>query len=459
MMTIATSGAFRLRLLALLAMWAVCFVAFDASAHDIPADVTVQAYVRPSGERLQLLVRVPLKAMRDVDYPRRPSGALDVARASAALREAAALWIADNVRLYENDQPLAAPRIVETRLSLESDRSFATFDGALAHLAAPALPATSELFWEQLLMDALLEYPIASAHSEFSIHPRLEKLGIRTRTVLRYVLPDGAVRVFEYHGDEGIVRLDPRWHHAALRFVESGFLHILSGADHLLFLLCLVIPFRRIVPLAVIVTGFTVAHSITLIASAFGLGPDALWFPPLIETLIAISILYVALENIIGAKVERRWVIAFMLGLVHGFAFSFQLKQELQFAGEHLLTALFAFNAGVEVGQLLVLVLVVPVLNALFRIVPERMGTIIVSAFVIHTAWHWLTERGEQLMRFPLPTLDAAALASLTRWAFVLVAVVALGWLVNVVRQNRTHVADATRTISNREARSDEHAH
>ena len=219
------------------------------------------------------------------------------------------------------------------------------------------------------------------------------------------------------------------------------------------------IPFRRIVPLAVIVTGFTVAHSITLIASAFGLGPDALWFPPLIETLIAISILYVALENIIGAKVERRWVIAFMLGLVHGFAFSFQLKQELQFAGEHLLTALFAFNAGVEVGQLLVLVLVVPVLNALFRIVPERMGTIIVSAFVIHTAWHWLTERGEQLMRFPLPTLDAAALASLTRWAFVLVAVVALGWLVNVVRQNRTHVADATRTVSNREARSDEHAH
>ena len=411
---------------------------FVAAAHDIPADVTVQAYVKPTGERLQLLVRVPLRAMRDVDYPRRASGALDLARASAALHEAAALWISDNVRLFENDESLAAPHIVDARISLESDRSFATFDGAMAHLKAPRLPPESELHWEQLLMDVLLEYPIASERSEFSIHPRLEKLGIRTRTVLRYVPPGGTMRVFEYHGDQGIVRLDPRWHHAALRFVEAGFLHILSGADHLLFLLCLVIPFRRLVPLAIIVTGFTVAHSITLIASAFGLGPDALWFPPLIETLIAISIIYVALENIVGASVNRRWIIAFVLGLVHGFAFSFQLKQELQFAGEHLLTALLAFNAGVELGQLLVLILLVPLLNVLFRIVPERMGTIIISAFVIHSAWHWMTERGEQLMRFPWPSFDAAALASLTRWVFVLVAVAAVIWLVTVVRQNRT---------------------
>jgi hydrogenase/urease accessory protein HupE len=135
------------------------------------------------------------------------------------------------------------------------------------------------------------------------------------------------VRVFEYQGDQGLVRLDPRWHHAALRFVQSGFEHIVSGADHLLFLLCLVVPFRRIVPLVVIVTGFTVGHSITLIAAAFGAGADALWFPPLIESLIAASIICVALENILGARVDRRWLIAFVLGLVHGFAFSFELKQ------------------------------------------------------------------------------------------------------------------------------------
>ena len=301
-------------------------------------------------------------------------------------------------------------------------------------------------------MDVLIEYPIASEQSEFSIHPRLERLGIRTTTVLRYVLPNGTVRVFQYHGDQGLVRLDPRWHHAALRFVQSGFQHILSGADHLLFLLCLVIPFRRIVPLVVIVTGFTVAHSITLIASAFGAGPDALWFPPLIETLIAASIIYVALENIFGARVDRRWMIAFLLGLVHGLAFSFELKQTLQFAGEHLVTALLAFNIGVEIGQILVLLLLVPLLNVLFRIVPERMGTIVISAFIIHAAWHWMVERGEQLGRFPFPTLDAAGLASLTRWVMALVALGGIVWLVSVIRHNRTQGGDHVDSAKRHEA-------
>ena len=427
--------------LRILTMWAACLVACVAIAHDIPADVTVQAYVKPASERLQLLVRVPLKAMRDVDYPRRAGGYLDLPRATSALHEAAALWISDNLQLYESDRPLAPATIVDARISLETDRSFATFEGALAHMKAPRLANETAVYWEQLMMDVLIEYPIASDRSEFSIHPRFERLGIRTTTVLRYVLPNGTVRVFDYHGDQGLVRLDPRWHHAALRFVQSGFDHILSGADHLLFLLCLVIPFRRIVPLVVIVTGFTVAHSITLIASAFGAGPDALWFPPLIETLIAASIIYVALENIVGARVERRWIIAFVLGLVHGFAFSFELKQTLQFAGEHLVTALFAFNIGVEIGQILVLVVLVPLLNLLFRIVPERIGTIIISAFIIHAAWHWMVERGSELSRFPVPKLDAAALASLTRWAIVFVAIAAIFWIASAIRQHRAQAS------------------
>ena len=176
---------------------------------------------------------------------------------------------------------------------------------------------------------------------------------------------------------------------------------------------------------------------LTLIAAAFGSGPDALWFAPLIETLVAISIIYMALENIVGASTQRRWIIAFAFGLVHGFAFSFELKQTLQFAGEHLVTSLLAFNVGVELGQLLMLVLFVPMLSLLFRVVPERVGTIIISAFVAHAAWHWMVERGEQLSRFPWPVLDAAALASLTRWLMALVALGGIVWVVSVVRQRR----------------------
>src|SRR5947207_8134283 len=370
-----------------------------AVAHDIPNDVTVHAFVKPEGERLHLLVRVPLKAMRDVDYPRRGAGQLDLALADAALRNAATLWIADSVELYENEVRLGSPGIVDARVSLESDKSFASYEQALAHLAGPRLPSNMKLYWEQGLLDVLFEYPIGSDRSDFSLRPRLERLGLRTTVALRFLPAAGGVRAFGLHGDPGLGRLAPRWHQAAWRFVESGFFHILEGTDHLLFLLCLVIPFRKFGQLVLLVTSFTVAHSITLIASAYNLGPDALWFPPLVETLIAASIVYMALENIVGAtSVQRRWIIAFGFGLVHGFGFSFALRQTLQFAGSHLLASLLSFNVGVELGQLLVLAVLVPALEILFRfVVTERMGTIILSALIAHTGWHWMLERWERL--------------------------------------------------------------
>jgi hypothetical protein len=193
-----------------------------------------------------------------------------------------------------------------------------------------------------------------------------------------------------------------------------------------------VIPFRRFRALIPVVTSFTVAHSITLIASAYDLGPSSLWFPPLIETLIAVSIVYMALENIVGGiSVHRRWIITLAFGLVHGFGFSFGLRQTLQFAGSHLLASLLSFNLGVELGQLLVLVSIIPILELLFRfVVAERVGTIILSALVAHTGWHWMLERWDVLRRyrFEWPPLTAVLLASTMRWAVVLVILAALVW-------------------------------
>jgi len=398
-------------------------------AHDIPGDVRIIAYLKPANDRLQLLVRVPLAAMRETEFPVRGPGYLDLRRADAALAGAASLWLADNLELYENDARLMQPRIVTARVSLASDKSFASFESAMAHLQGERVSPDTDLYWKQQLLDVLFEVPIQSATSAFSIHPKFARLGQRVVTALRFLPPDAAERAFEFHGDPGLVRLDPRWHQAALRFVESGFWHILEGADHLLFLLCLVIPFRRLLPLAVIVTSFTVAHSITLLAAAFGYAPGALWFPPLVEALIALSIVWMALENIIGATpVQRRWVMAFVFGLVHGFGFSFALSESLQFAGSHLVTSLVAFNIGVELGQLLVLLALIPLLNLLFRqAVAERTGVIILSALVAHTGWHWMQDRGEALLKFPLPAMDAAAGATLLRW---LIAILLLGALV-----------------------------
>ena len=403
-------------------------------AHDIPADITVQAFVKPEGQQLHLLLRVPLAAIVDFPFPQRGPGYLDFTRTDASLPDAARQWIDDYAEVYEGDRGLGRPRIIAARISLPSDKSFGSYEAALAHLTSePPLSNDTELIWNQGLLDALYEYPIQSDRSDFSIEPRLEKLALQVTSVIRFLPPSGVVRAFEFLGDPGLVRLDPRWHQAALRFVHLGFLHILDGIDHLLFLFCLVIPFRRFRSLILVVTAFTVAHSITLISSAYDLVPNALWFPPLIETLIATSIVYMSLENIVSVRLQRRWLIAFGFGLVHGFGFSFALRQTMQFAGSHLLTSLLSFNIGVELGQVFVLLLLVPSLSLLFRFgIAERTGTVILSALVAHTGWHWMLERGDRLaqFRFVWPTLSAALLASAIRWVMLMLIVAGVAWLI-----------------------------
>ena len=111
----------------------------------------------------------------------------------------------------------------------------------------------------------------------------------------------------------------------------------------------------------------------------------------------------------------------------------------MQFAGSHLLTSLLSFNVGVELGQLVVLALLVPALELLFRyVVAERMGTIILSALVAHTGWHWMTERFDRLRQyqFQWPAINALFLLTLTRWLIVAVAIAAAVWLaVTLTRQ------------------------
>lgn len=432
----------RKRIILLAGIVAGATLAPMAGAHEIPNDVTVQAFVKPQGQTLRLLVRVPLTAMRDINFPEITGGYLDLQGTSALMPDAATLWISDFLEVYEGDRKLGRPRVAATQLSLQSDRSFASYDQALAHVTGAALPEETTVVWNQTMLDILFEYPIESDQSRFSVNPDgWWRLGLRVLTVLRFLPPSGVVRAFEFQDAPGLVRLDPRWYQASLNFIHLGFLHILGGTDHLLFLFCLVIPFRKFRSLVPVVTAFTVAHSITLIASAYNLAPDALWFPPLIETLIAMSIVYMALENIVGgSNVHKRWMIAFGFGLVHGFGFSFALRQTLQFAGSHMLTSLLSFNIGVELGQLLVLILMIPLLEGLFRyVVAERMGTIILSALVAHTAWHWMIDRGEVLARFRFqwPVIDAAFLASLLRWLMAAVALAGLVWLVSVLGRLR----------------------
>ena len=210
-------------------------------AHDIPNDVTVQAFVKPEGQKLHLLLRVPLNAMRDTEFPERDAGYLDLARVDASLREAAMVWIADAIDVHEEipacpilKSSKFAPRCPPTNLSRLTTRLMPMSPGRACRMTYRSIgirPCSTSCSSIQFIRTV----------REFSIHPGLARLGLRVITALRFLPPDGAVRAFEFIGDPGLVRLDPRWYQAALRFVKLGFFHILDGTDHLLFLFCLVI--------------------------------------------------------------------------------------------------------------------------------------------------------------------------------------------------------------------------
>ena len=422
-----------------------CFLAGMAalpailSAHEIPNDVTIQTFVKPDGQRLELRVRVPLIAIRDIIFPQKDADNIDLGRSDRQLNDAAILWLGDDLKAYEGATELSGQEVLAVRATPAEDRSFDTFDTARALLASPQRDVDVAL--KTGYLDILFGYPIQSASSRFSLDPKWARLGVRTLVTIRFSMPDGGTRAFELHGNPGRVQLDPTASQVARRFATEGFRHVLlDGSDHLLFLVCLVIPFRRVRSLLALAASFIAAYTITLTASAYGLGPDSLWFAPLIDTLVGVSILYVAIENIVGARLDRRWLVAFGFGLVHGFGFAFPLTQELQFAGSHLLGSVLAFNLGVAMSLLLVLVLVAPALSLLFsRLVPERLGTIILSGILAHSGWHWTVDRFKafRLYDFTLPEFTPAFAAELLRYAMAAVAIGGVLWLVSVFTKSR----------------------
>ncbi len=415
-------AALNRRVAAALVALVLLLPSWSGEAHEIPADVTVQAFVKPEGRTLRMLLRVPLVSLRDYDFDVSGPGYLEVEGADAAIREAVDVWIPDYVRMFEGERDLGRPTTAAVRVAIPGDRAFRSWERALENVRSEPLAPGTPLPPQQAMVDILLEWSIESEDSDFSLESELAHLGLRTVTVLRFLPPGGAERAFQLSGNPGLVRLDPRWHQAAWHFVVFGFEHILDGIDHLLFLLVLVVPIRSFLALVPIVTSFTIAHSITLVAAALGIAPNALWFSALVETGIALSIVFMAFENILGTSLSNRWMVAFGFGLVHGFGFSFALTESLQFAGAHLLTSLVSFNVGVELGQLFVLALVVPVLRFAFaRFLPETMGVVVLSAVLAHTGWHWMLDRGGRLLQYDVtaPVLNRGFALILLDWAIL----------------------------------------
>ncbi len=428
-----------------LAAASFCCVSNIVVAHDIPAKVTLHIYVKPSGDQLQVLMRVPMEALSEIDFPKRGPGYLNFSLTDKAIHDAAESYLTSSFEIFENEKSLSSHQLQAVRIDLPSDRSFSSYQSAVKNIKSPALDDSIDLYWGQGVLDVLVSYPIESEASQFSFVSSLDRLGEETNTVLRFVMPNNSERVFNYFGNPGKVDLDPSFFNAFYKFIVLGFEHILDGLDHLLFLFCLVIPLRKFRSLIPVITAFTVAHSITLISTLFGIVPNVIWFAPLIEMLIALSIVYMACENILGVSLKNRWLVTFGFGLIHGFGFSFVLADTMQFAGTHLVSSLLAFNIGVELGQLFVLAITLPVLLLFFKFVPvERIGIILLSAFVAHQALHWMMERGEDLLAysFELPTFDVLFWIALMRWGMLLLVVGIVGALLFSVFKRFLQVGD-----------------
>jgi hydrogenase/urease accessory protein HupE len=181
------------------------------------------------------------------------------------------------------------------------------------------------------------------------------------------------------------------------RYLVTGIEHIFLGYDHVAFLVAVVLWARRLVPVIKIVTAFTIAHSITLSLATLNI----VVIPGIIvEPAIAASIVYVAMENFFSRNIDDRWRVAFAFGLVHGFGFASALR-EIGLPTNAIVTALAAFNIGVEIGQVAIVAIVVPALIALDRLMavdrnkPARAAPLVyaVSALITALGSYWFLTR------------------------------------------------------------------
>ena len=172
-------------------------------------------------------------------------------------------------------------------------------------------------------------------------------------------------------------------------FLKLGVEHILTGYDHLAFLAGLLLATTTLLSLVKVVTSFTAAHSVTLALATFNI----VSLPPrLIESLIALTIAYVAIENFTGKTFVHRWKITFLFGLVHGFGFSNVLK-ELNLSRGNLVISLFSFNAGVEIGQLFFVCVIFPLVLVALKSKWKEQFLSATSLLIMGLGFYWFVER------------------------------------------------------------------
>ncbi len=311
----------------------------------------------------------------------------------------------EGFRLVAEGEPLDATveKVHVYRVGTQPD--FATLDEARAAFAAgPAVPeAAKPLYVGDAVVDIILRYRVGAPIHSYSISSTLDP-GLpgqeNTANLILDYGPEGT-KVFRARGllAEPVI-ISRSAISAIVTFIKEGFRHILDGLDHVLFVLCLVLGATALRSLIWRVTGFTIGHSVTLSAGFFGFVPSGAWFIPMVETGIALSIIYAAAIAVLprseqNSSERNLFFVTCAIGLLHGLGFSFVLHKILRITSPDIWQSLLAFNVGIEMGQLIIIVIAWPA----FRLIQRsseyvwRIGRIGIATVCIAVAAVWTGQR------------------------------------------------------------------
>jgi len=300
----------------------------------------------------------------------------------------------------------AGKTIVEqTRVHLvASAPGFATLaEAKKAITESPTYPAdTKPAYVGDALVDVTLRHhtnrPVYEYAFSSTLDPGLPGQDDTANIILDY--GGGETRIFRARGlmfDPIMISNSPL--QAVYTFIVEGVRHILGGLDHVLFVLCLVLGAAGFRALILRATGFTIGHSVTLTLGFFGFVPSGVWFIPAIETGIALSIVYAGAmvftnKDTAGSE-NRMFFVTVLIGLLHGLGFSFVLHKLLRVDSPDLWQSLLAFNVGVEIGQIAIILATWPALLLIARFSPRvaQVCRWALASVCISVALYWSIER------------------------------------------------------------------
>lgn len=414
--------------LALIALPALSRAAL-ANGSDLPAAIVLPAYLAQDGDRLHLIVRVPLVLLTSFAFPRRGPGYLDLAHLDPKLREAA-VATGRQIEVAEDGVSLK-PVVVKARVSPLADRSFTDHAHAKALVEGPPLPPETDLFWDQGFFDTELDYTLHATSAALSLRVNVApELGRRLALRLQFLPAAGAARTYDLPGGTGWVPLTPQWFEAVWTFVRTGFVNAF-GRERLVFLLCLVAPFIRFRSVVAVILAMAAAQAITLTAVAEGAVAERPWLPAIVASVTCVVSLLLAIGNLGSPSLRRRWLVAALVGGLAGFGLGGVLAGQFQFAGEHPFVAMLSYNAGVVFGEVVALAIAFVALRALFATAfGATVGVIIVSALLALLAWQWTADAKHELVHELGHAASEGILgaAPLVLWMLPPLAVGAIAW-------------------------------